>query len=281
MASVSQHIPNYIQGISDQPDELKTPGQVRDALNVFPDVTFGLMKRPAMKYLAELDTPLDGEWFDYFRDDPQDGREEYIGKIGQNGQVYMWDAASGMPIEVCYSDTAVFKFPSLQRIDKGDLDCNPSSFPTYLQHSKRHQLQMTTVNDFTFITNREVIPKLGPVANDVPSFYEGFIEIRVVAYGRNYTVELFNEDRSEIGTANHPTSTSGDTTISADNILEGLTTDLEDLGFEVTKIGNGLYIKRDEAFTMETPEAQLLNILSPNEEDNDTGNVSKFTMSMM
>ena len=78
------------------------------------------MKRPALKFLDELDTPLDGEWFDYFRDDPQDGREEYIGKIGEDGQVFMWNALDGQPVQVCYSDTAVFKFPSLQRIDKGD-----------------------------------------------------------------------------------------------------------------------------------------------------------------
>ena len=278
MASVSQHIPNYLGCISDQPDELKTPGQVKDALNVFPDVTFGLMKRPALRYLAELDTPLDGEWFDYFRDDPQDGREEYIGKVGENGQVFMWNAIDGSPVEVCYSTTPVFRFPSLSRIDKGDLDCNPSSYPTYLQHTERHQLQFTTVNDFTFIANREKIPTLGPVANDVPSFYEGFVEVRVVAYGRNYTLEFFNEDRSSIGKPNYPSPTSGNNSISADTILDDLKGDIEGLGFTVTKIGNGLYIRRDTAFTIETPEAQLLNVLSPNEEDNESGNISKFTL---
>ena len=36
MAGISQHIPNYIKGISRQPDELKTPGQVRDAKELYP-----------------------------------------------------------------------------------------------------------------------------------------------------------------------------------------------------------------------------------------------------
>ena len=36
---------NFIQGINEQPDELKKPGQVRDAVNVYPDVTTGLEKR--------------------------------------------------------------------------------------------------------------------------------------------------------------------------------------------------------------------------------------------
>ena len=43
MASITQQIPNYIGGISEQPDELKLPGQVKDLNNAFPDLTYGLM----------------------------------------------------------------------------------------------------------------------------------------------------------------------------------------------------------------------------------------------
>ena len=46
MAGITQHIPNFIKGISRQPDELKMPGQVRDRKNALPDVTAGLQKRP-------------------------------------------------------------------------------------------------------------------------------------------------------------------------------------------------------------------------------------------
>ena len=38
MTSVNQQIPNLIAGINVQPDELKTPGQVRDAKNCLPSV---------------------------------------------------------------------------------------------------------------------------------------------------------------------------------------------------------------------------------------------------
>ena len=46
MTSISQTIPSYINGISQQPDTLKTPGQVTTAKNAIPDVTEGMMKRP-------------------------------------------------------------------------------------------------------------------------------------------------------------------------------------------------------------------------------------------
>ena len=43
MATITQTIPSYNGGISQQPDELKVPGQVKDALNVLPDLTHGFI----------------------------------------------------------------------------------------------------------------------------------------------------------------------------------------------------------------------------------------------
>ena len=39
MANVTQTIPNLSQGISQQPDEYKVPGQVKDMVNALPDIT--------------------------------------------------------------------------------------------------------------------------------------------------------------------------------------------------------------------------------------------------
>ena len=49
MTNVTQTIPNLTQGISQQPDEYKVPGQVNEMINALPDVTQGLLKRPAGK----------------------------------------------------------------------------------------------------------------------------------------------------------------------------------------------------------------------------------------
>ena len=56
MAAVTQKIERFTGGISDQPDEQKIPGQLRDAVNCIPDVVQGLVKRPGMNLLNELDT---------------------------------------------------------------------------------------------------------------------------------------------------------------------------------------------------------------------------------
>lgn len=111
MANISQHIPNYIKGISRQPDELKQPGQVRDAKNAIPDVTGGLTKRPGARLINPLGfdqdtgagpgTTITGTWFDFYID----RNESYIGKIGKDGRVEIWSTRDGYPRVVKYSTT--------------------------------------------------------------------------------------------------------------------------------------------------------------------------------
>ena len=49
MTAISQSYPNYLGGLNEQPDELKKPGQLVEALNVIPDPTIGLARRPGIR----------------------------------------------------------------------------------------------------------------------------------------------------------------------------------------------------------------------------------------
>ena len=85
MSSISQTIPSYVSGISEQPDQLKLLGQVKDCVNALPDVTRMLGKRPGCEFLRE-DTGANahaGKWFDIYRDP----NEQYIGAVRANGTV--------------------------------------------------------------------------------------------------------------------------------------------------------------------------------------------------
>lgn len=42
MSAVNQRIPNFLGGVSQQPDKIKFPGQLRVCDNAVPDITFGL-----------------------------------------------------------------------------------------------------------------------------------------------------------------------------------------------------------------------------------------------
>ena len=52
MAAVNQSIPNFLGGVSQQPDKIKFPGQLRVCDNAVPDVTFGLKKRPPAEFIG-------------------------------------------------------------------------------------------------------------------------------------------------------------------------------------------------------------------------------------
>ena len=140
MAGITQHIPNFIKGISRQPDELKLPGQVRDAKNALPDVTKGLQKRPGARLLSPLGfgpdgrlasndtdgTPgsrRDGKWFDLYVG-PQ---ESYIGQINKDGRVEMWSTWDGQPRIVKY-DSEPQDFGLVSDPVSASPSCNSETF---------------------------------------------------------------------------------------------------------------------------------------------------------
>ena len=70
MSAVSQSYPNYLGGLNEQPDEMKKPGQLVEALNVIPDPTIGLTRRPGFGCghlpLSNRDGEInpEGTWFE-------------------------------------------------------------------------------------------------------------------------------------------------------------------------------------------------------------------------
>ena len=104
MAGITQTIPSYSSGMSEQPDNLKFPGQVTESLNAIPDITKGLFKRPGLKRIdtslindsqrnvstasgALKDVQSGGSWFHYYRDESEGA---YIGQVAADGEVRVW-----------------------------------------------------------------------------------------------------------------------------------------------------------------------------------------------
>lgn len=79
MAAITQQIPNLMGGVSQQPDPLKLPGQVKEAVNALLDPTFGCKKRPPTRFTGKLATniPESASWFPIFRDD----KERYVASV--------------------------------------------------------------------------------------------------------------------------------------------------------------------------------------------------------
>ena len=179
MASVTQLVPTLTGGVSQQPDELKVPGQVNVADNVLPDVTHGLMKRPGGKYIdslsdGTLNSHTTGKWFHYYRDE----NEQYIGQVIRNtgqandGHVRMWRCSDGNEMTVNGNGKA------------------------YLQHTSDEDIQTLTVNDFTFLTNRiKTVAMSSAVEPTRPP--EVYLELDQIKYASQYSLNLFDQDGSQ------------------------------------------------------------------------------------
>ena len=102
MPAVTQRIGSYLGGVSQQSDNKKLPGQVRECFNGFPDATYGLTKRPGFEHIVNLGTGTtydSGKWFYIRRDDA----EEYIGVI-KGTDIDIWNAVSGVAATVTFTD---------------------------------------------------------------------------------------------------------------------------------------------------------------------------------
>ena len=182
MANITQTIPALTAGISQQPDEQKIPGQVRNMVNALPDVTHGLLKRPAGKFVASLsdgtnNATADGKWFHYYRDET----EQYIGQIARNGVIKIWDCLTGAEKTVV----------------------NGIGNNTYLTHTGDEDLQTLTLNDFTYINNRSIKTEMDTVTEPLGNFQkEIFVELKSISYAKQYSLNVFdNTTTSTISTA--------------------------------------------------------------------------------
>ena len=172
MANITQTIPNLTQGISQQPDEYKIPGQVKDMVNALPDVSQGLLKRPAGKFVASLsdgtkNSSSNGRWFHYYRDE----NEQYIGQIHRDGTVRIWDCLTGNEKNVV----------------------NAIGNQNYLTHTGDEDIQTLTLNDFTYLNNRTKTVEMDTTTEpDINFKKEIFVELKSISYAKQYALNLFN-----------------------------------------------------------------------------------------
>ena len=179
MASVTQTIPQYSLGMSEQPDNLKFPGQVTESINAIPDVTRGLFKRPGAKRIgtdALSSVQSGGSWFHYFRDETEGS---YVGQIAADGQVRVWRCNDGQLMTTAYGTGG------------------QTAIQNYLATSTPENIQTLTINDTTFVTNRDttnsntLIGETG-TSQANPDTHFAFIELLRTENGRQYGVNLYN-----------------------------------------------------------------------------------------
>ena len=179
MASITQTIPQYSLGMSEQPDQLKFPGQVSEVTNAIPDITKGLFKRPGAKRIgtdALSSVQSGGSWFHYFRDETEGS---YIGQVAADGQVRVWRCSDGTQMTTAYGTGG------------------QTAIQNYLATSTPENLQFLTINDTTFVTNRDTTNSNTLVGSTgttdaTPDAHFGFVELLRTENGRQYGININN-----------------------------------------------------------------------------------------
>jgi hypothetical protein len=182
MAGISQQIPNYSKGMSEQPDQLKLPGQVKNIVNGTPDITYGLFKRPGSKRIGIdplANVQSGGSWFHYYRDETEGS---YIGQVDSIGNVRVWSCNTGAEMTVKY----------------GDSDTEKTAVTTYLTpspSSDTEDIQALTINDTTFLNNRSVVVTTSGLTDTKAistgvSDNQAYIELLRTENGRQYGLNI-------------------------------------------------------------------------------------------
>ena len=181
MASITQTIPNYFGGISEQPDQLKNPGQVKNVVNAIPDVTNGLYKRPGSKRIAKLaGVQNNGSWFHYYRDETEGS---YIGQIASDGTPRVWRCSDGAAMTIAYGST------------DGATQANLKSYLTPSAAANTEDLQFLTINDTTFVNNRtKAVLLTSDESSAKPEAHAAYIELLRTENGRQYGLNIYDDD---------------------------------------------------------------------------------------
>jgi hypothetical protein len=177
MAGITQTVPSFALGISEQPDHLKFPGQVTNIINAIPDVTKGLFKRPGAKRIgadALTSVQTGGSWFHYHRDETEGS---YIGQVAADGQVRVWRCTDGQLMTTVYGTGG------------------QTAIQNYLATSTPENLQFLTINDTTFVnsrdtTNANTLVGMTGTTDARPDAHFGFIELLRTENGRQYGVNI-------------------------------------------------------------------------------------------
>ena len=160
-------VPNLAQGVSQQPDNLRYPGQCDEQINAWATVVEGLVKRPNTRHTSKLFTSkVSNDAFVHFIDRDDDNQ---FAAVIDNNDLSLFDLSDGSEKTVSISANA----------------------QTYLNNvtTPRTDVKALTVADYTFIANKEQVVSLGStLSSTLP--YEALVFVKLGDYSKEYSVEI-------------------------------------------------------------------------------------------
>lgn len=205
---VSIPVPNLIQGVSQQPPQMRLASQASEQLNGYSSPTDGLTKRPPTQFVGVLDNgPTDSTALYHFID--RDTSEKYVMSVS-GPTLKVWTLA-GAPVPVYGTNWG---------------DAVPSTWTTYMTGADSSNTRMMSIADTTFVVNRNRTVEADTTLSGARS-QEALITVTQGSYKCTYTIWVAlnggSETKIEVKTWDGKTAAAGEIdTIKTDDIAIAL-----------------------------------------------------------
>ena len=165
MALTQDTIPNFIGGVSQQPDKLMFPNQSKELLNMLPDPTIGLTKRKPTEHIARLMDAL-----------PIQPQVYTVNKEDEKYQVFLTG-----------STVRVFDLEGNEKTVNRNTDTSLNYITT---KNPIKDLQMDNIGDYTFILNKTITARLSDEKYPNPHPNSAMVFVKQGDYAIDYSVTV-------------------------------------------------------------------------------------------
>ena len=187
MSLISLQIPNLIQGVSQQPPQMRLPSQLEEQINAYPSLTEGLTKRPPTNHISRLATDVNASFIHFIN---RDSIERYV-------------------VRGTSTSLKVFTLAGVEKtIYAGLTGSTAFTFPDYLNTPSN--LRALTVADYTFLLNTGTTVTMAGTASAALD-QVGLVAIIQASYKTKYTITIRHNSTDYPYSTTTPDTTGADT----------------------------------------------------------------------
>ena len=243
MALIQDTIPNFIGGVSQQPDKLMFPNQSKELLNMLPDPTVGLTKRKPTEHIARLMDSLELQ--------PQ---VYTVNKEDEKYQVLL----TGSTIRVfdLEGNEKTVNFLVKEDATDKEKEAERTKLLEYITTTQPiKDLQMVNIGDYTFILNKTVTAQLSDEKYPNPYPNAALVFVKQGDYAIDYTIKI--NDKTVTYTTSKDDRTTLKTNMIAKELYDKLVSELKTDDWTFSRVNSTILIqnKKGEDFTISTEDS--------------------------
>ena len=243
MALTQDTIPNFIGGVSQQPDKLMFPNQSKELLNMLPDPTIGLTKRKPTEHIARLMDAL-----------PIQPQVYTVNKEDEKYQVFL--TGSTVRVFDLEGNEKTVKYLVDEDATEEEKETTRTELLKYITtENPIKDLQMDNIGDYTFILNKTITAQLSDETYPNPHPNSAMVFVKQGDYAIDYSVTVNGN------TITYTTDKEDRTTLKTNAIATQLFNKLKDkLGttdWSLTRVNSTILIKnlKGQKFTISTEDS--------------------------